>query len=178
MAFVCDTVARSSPIEAVALGIVVGIGYWLAARLSLLLLTPTDGVAVFWPAAGIASGVLIALGPKARWPVAAGVMAATVAANLQGDRNLATAIVFAFCNAGEALFAAWLIERRYGSGFNFDSVRHVLALLCGDRRCCCHLGRRCNGRVHPVPQPGRTGADHLARLVRRRCTWGPSPLRR
>ena len=118
--------ARSSPIEAVALGILVGIGYWLAARLSLVLLTPDDGVAVFWPAAGIASGVLIALGPKARWPVAAGVMAATIAANLQGDRNLATAIVFAFCNAGEALFAAWLIERRYGSGFNFDSVRHVL----------------------------------------------------
>ena len=83
-------------------------------------------MAVFWPAAGIASGVLIALGPKARWPVAAGVMAATIVANLQGDRNLATAIVFAFCNAGEALFAAWLIRRRYGSGFNFDSVRQVL----------------------------------------------------
>ena len=121
--------ARSPPIEVVALGIVVGIGYWFAARLSLVLLTPADGVAVFWPAAGIASGVLIALGPKARLPVAAGVMAATIAANLQGDRNLATAIVFAFCNAGEALFAAWLIGRRYGSGFNFDSVRHVLHFL-------------------------------------------------
>ena len=94
----------SSPIELIALGIIVAIGYWLAARLSLVLLTPADGVAVFWPAAGIASGVLLALGPKARWPVAAGVMAATIVANLQGDRNLAPAIMFAFCNAGEALF--------------------------------------------------------------------------
>jgi hypothetical protein len=33
---------------------------------------PPEGIAVFWPAAGISSGVLIALGPGARWPVAAG----------------------------------------------------------------------------------------------------------
>lgn len=121
--------AWSSPIEAVALGIVVGIVYWLAARQSLILLTQTDGVAVFWPAAGLASGALIALGPKARWPVAAGVIAATVAANLQGDRNLASAIVFAFCNAGEALFAAWLISRRYGADFTLATIPQVLAFL-------------------------------------------------
>jgi hypothetical protein len=42
----------------------VAIAYFLAARLSLALLAKSDGVAVFWPAAGIASGVLIAAGPQ------------------------------------------------------------------------------------------------------------------
>jgi len=55
-----------------ALALAVGIAYFLSARLSLALLTKPDGVAVFWPAAGVAAGVLIALGPSARWPVAAG----------------------------------------------------------------------------------------------------------
>lgn len=67
---------------AVVLAILVGIAYFLAARLSLVLLTKPDGVAVFWPAAGVASGLLIALGPSARWSVAAGTMVATVLANL------------------------------------------------------------------------------------------------
>ena len=46
-----------------------------------------DGVAVFWPAAGIASGIMIALGRVGRLPVAVGVMVATVTANLLGDRK-------------------------------------------------------------------------------------------
>jgi two-component sensor histidine kinase/integral membrane sensor domain MASE1 len=107
----------------------VGIAYFLSARLSLALLTKPDGVAVFWPAAGVAAGVLIALGPRARLPVAAGTMVATVVANLLGDRNLWSAGVFGLCNAGEAVLTAWLIERYFGSGFSLDSLRHVLGLL-------------------------------------------------
>ena len=52
----------------IALTVVVGIVYFLAARLSLALLTKPEGVAVFWPAAGVSAGVLIALGSRARWP--------------------------------------------------------------------------------------------------------------
>jgi hypothetical protein len=40
-------------VGAVGLAIVVGIAYFLAARLSLSLLTKPDGVAVFWPASGL-----------------------------------------------------------------------------------------------------------------------------
>ena len=47
------------------LAVVIGCLYILSARLSLSLLTP-DGVAVFWPAAGVAAGTLIAFGPRAR----------------------------------------------------------------------------------------------------------------
>src|SRR5215467_14053450 len=49
------------PIGAIGLAFAVGIAYFLAAHLSLALLAEPDGVAVFWPAAGISSGVLIAL---------------------------------------------------------------------------------------------------------------------
>lgn len=48
------------------LALALGITYFVAARLSLGLLTEPDGVAVFWPAAGISSGVLIALGRGCR----------------------------------------------------------------------------------------------------------------
>src|SRR5262245_55553165 len=81
--------------DSLALTIAIGVAYFLAARLSLELLTKPAGLAVFWPAAGIAAGVLIALGPKAWLPVIAGTMGATILANILGDRNIWSTIVFA-----------------------------------------------------------------------------------
>ena len=107
----------------------VGLAYFCAAQLSLRLLIKPDGVAVFWPAAGISSGVLIALGPKARWPVALGAMAATLVANLMGDRTIWAAAAFAICNAAEALVTAGLIQHYGGPAFRLDSLRHVLMLF-------------------------------------------------
>jgi signal transduction histidine kinase len=111
------------------LAVAVGVVYFLAARLSLALLTKPEGVAVFWPAAGIAAGALIALGPRARWPVVAGTMAATIVANLFGDRNIGSAILFALCNAGEAVLAAWFVERYFGPGFRLGRLRNVVGLV-------------------------------------------------
>src|SRR5512136_2490178 len=85
-------------IGATGLAVAVGMSYFFAARLGLTLLGEPDGVAVFWPAAG-------------------GVMVATIVANLMGDRNIWSATAFAFCNAGEALLTAWLIERYFGLRF-------------------------------------------------------------
>ena len=118
-----------SSLRSVELAIAVAITYFLAARMSLALLTEPDGVAVFWPAAGVASGTMIAFGRAARWPVAAGVIAATLTANLLGDRNILSAIVFALCNAGEAMLIAWLIEYHFGLGFSLDSSRRVLGFF-------------------------------------------------
>jgi PAS domain S-box-containing protein len=109
------------------LAVVVGCVYVLSAKMSLALLTP-EGVAVFWPAAGVAAGTLIAFGPRTRWAVVAGTMVATIVANLMGDRNLLSSIVFALCNAGEALLTAGLIGY-FGSPFSLDRLRHVLGLL-------------------------------------------------
>ena len=114
-------------INSVGLAIALGIAYFLAARLSLHLII--DGVAVFWPAAGVSAGVLIGLGPRARLPVIVGTMAATIAANLLGDRNIWSSVVFALCNAGEAVLVAVLIERFFGPSFNLDRLRNVIGLL-------------------------------------------------
>ena len=113
----------------VVLTVAVAVAYFVVARLSLALLEPADGVAVFWPAAGLASGILIALGPAARWPVVLGVVAATMAANLLGDRNIWSSLIFAVANAGDAVIIAGLIHRFCGSPFKLNELRGVLALF-------------------------------------------------
>src|SRR3984957_1831147 len=115
-------------VGSIGLAVLVGIVYFAAARLSLALLTKPEGVAVFWPAAGVSAGVLIALGSRARWPVIVGTMVATIVANLFGDRNLWSAVLFALCNAGEAVLTAWLIGHYFGSDFRLSKPRNVLAL--------------------------------------------------
>jgi PAS domain S-box-containing protein len=107
----------------------VAIAYFLAARLSLALLEESDGVAVFWPAAGIASGALIVAGAAARRPVIAGVLIATTLANLLGDRNIWSSIVFAVANASEAAIVAALIQLSHGSPFELNTLRRVVGLF-------------------------------------------------
>jgi len=115
-------------VGSLGLAVAVGVVYFVAARFSLALLTKPEGVAVFWPAAGVSAGVLIALGSRARWPVVAGTMAATIAANLSGDRDLPSAVLFGFCNAAEAVLTAWLIEHYLGADFRLSKLRNVLGL--------------------------------------------------
>jgi hypothetical protein len=146
--------------SAVAIALLTGTTYFLAARLGLILVTEPDGVAVFWPAAGISSGVLIALGQGARLPVAVSVMVATALANLIGDRNLAGSIVFAMCNAGEAIIIAWLIEH-YCSRQPAPRAGVLVGNVCGN----CDLWDWRDGRVHPVPQARSTSIRHLVALV-------------
>jgi PAS domain S-box-containing protein len=103
--------------------------YFVAARLSLALLANPGGVAVFWPAAGLASGILIGLGSAARWPVVVGVVTATLGANLLGDRNIWSSLFSAIANALEALIVAGVVERFYGSPFELNQLRRVAGLF-------------------------------------------------
>jgi signal transduction histidine kinase len=109
------------------LAIAVGAVYFLVARLSVGLVLQPTGVAVFWPAAGITSGFLIALGPRARWPVAAGVTGASVA--VHAHEPLWAGISLGLCNAAEALLIAGLIQRQFGNEFNLDRLSQVLGFL-------------------------------------------------
>lgn len=120
---------NSRYIASLGLTIAIGVTYFFAAWLSLGLLTKPDGVAVFWPAAGLASGTLIALGPRWRLPVTLGVLTASTVASIMGDRSLAAAIVFALCNAGEPLLVAWLIRRHFGDKFRLESLRNVIGFF-------------------------------------------------
>ena len=114
---------------AVGVTTAVAIAYFLAARLSRALLEKSDGVAVFWPAAGVASGALIVAGTAARWPVIVGVMVATFLANLLGDRNVWSSLVFAVANASEAAIVAGLIQLSHASPFELNTVRRVIGLF-------------------------------------------------
>jgi len=113
----------------VGLAVAIGFAYFMAARLGLALRAKPEGVAIFWPAAGIAVGALIVLGPSARLPVAVAVAVATIASNLLIARNPWLAVTFGLVNAGQTLLTAWLIERRFGNEFRLDGVAQVLGLL-------------------------------------------------
>jgi PAS domain S-box-containing protein len=113
---------------AVKLGLGIGIAYFLAARLSLGLRVE-PGVAVFWPAAGIAVGALIALGPRARPPIAVAVAVATIICNLMVGRSPWLAIASGSINAAQTLLTAWLLERWFGPTFKLEDVHRVLGFL-------------------------------------------------
>jgi PAS domain S-box-containing protein len=86
-------------------------------------------VAVFWPASGIAAGILIVLGRRAYPALVVGVVIGTVAANLMSDRSFLTSLFKGLCNSGEAVLAAWLLERWFGMPFKFDDVPRVVGFL-------------------------------------------------
>ncbi len=115
-------------VNSIGLAVAVGVAYFLAARLSVSLLLD-EGVAVFWPAAGISSGILIALGPRARWPVLAGVIVATVATHFIIKDPLWAGIALGLSNAVEALITAELLRRYFGADFSIGRLRQVLGLL-------------------------------------------------
>jgi signal transduction histidine kinase len=116
-------------VNSVGLAVAVGLAYFLAARLSVGLLLEPEGVAVFWPAAGVSSGVLIALGPRARWPVAVAVTAATVVIHQLIADPLWAGIALGLSNAVEALVVAGLLELYFGADFNIVRLRQVLGLF-------------------------------------------------
>src|SRR5215510_5424416 len=116
-------------IGSVGLTIAIGAAYFVAAQFSLAFLAKPDGLAVFWPGSGLAAGLLIAIGATARLPVAIGVATASVAASLLSGQSLAAAVVFALCNAGQALLVAALIRRRFGRDFRLDSLANIVGFI-------------------------------------------------
>ena len=113
----------------IGLAVAVGLAYFIAADFSVRLLVEPEGVAVFWPAAGISSGILIAFGSPARWPVLGGVVAATVATHLFINDPLWAGLALGLCNGAEALVTAGLIHHYFGAGFGLVRIRHVIGLI-------------------------------------------------
>jgi PAS domain S-box-containing protein len=116
-------------VGAIGLAVAVGIAYFMAARFGLAFRAKPGGVAVFWPAAGIAIGALIALGPDARLPVAAAVAIATITSKLLITGNLWLGIIFGVVCAGQTLLTAWLVEHWFGRAFKLEDVPQVLGFL-------------------------------------------------
>jgi signal transduction histidine kinase len=111
------------------LAVAIGLAYFLAAFLSYHLALQPEGLAVFWPASGVSSGLLIALGPRVRWPVVSGVIVAVVADHLIMADPIRVGIAFALSDAAETLIIAGLIGHYFGAAFSLNRLRHVLGML-------------------------------------------------
>jgi PAS domain S-box-containing protein len=105
-----------------------GIAYFLAGRLGLLL-RAEPGIAVFWPASGIAVGALIALGPRARLSLAVSIFLAATACSVTIGRSLGLSIAFGLLGTGQALLTAWLLDRWFGQTFKLEDVQRALGFL-------------------------------------------------
>src|SRR5215468_3466825 len=114
--------------HAIGLAVVTAVSYFLAARAGLTLLKP-EGVAVMWPALGLAVGGLIALGSDARAPVATGICVGIIAARLRAGGDIWLAIALGLCNTGGAVLTARLIERWFGPAFKLENVSSVFGFL-------------------------------------------------
>ena len=148
----------------IGLAAAVGLAYFLAALLSYGLALQSEGLAVFWPASGVSSGLLIALGSRARWPVVSGVIVAVVADHLIMVDPLRVGIAFALSDAAETLIIAGLIERYFGAEFSLGRLRHVLGMLAAAVIGTCVSGIRRGCRVRAATTSHGTDPDHLGAL--------------
>jgi hypothetical protein len=115
--------------RALGVGMVLACAYFLAARLGLALLSESEDIPAFWPAAGVAAGALIVLKRRARAAVVVGVLAVMVAVDLLGGRTIWAALSFGLCSAGEALLTAWLVDRWCGRPLKFDDCSWLWGFL-------------------------------------------------
>jgi integral membrane sensor domain MASE1 len=116
----------------VGLAVAIALAYYLAAYLSLngLFFYQSEGVTVFWAAAGISSGLFIGFGSRARWPMIAGVFVGALLVPLVVlGRGIWLSTIFAICDAAEPIIIAGLIERYFGDDFALDRLRKVLGFL-------------------------------------------------
>jgi PAS domain S-box-containing protein len=126
-----DAGARGTLVERspLLLAAAVAGAYFLAAWLGLGLIARPQDVAVFWPAAGVAAGSMLAVSRPTRPWLAAGIVAATMAVNLLGGNGPAVSLAFALVNAGEGWLVAELLQRRFGLPFRLDRLDRALGLL-------------------------------------------------
>ena len=108
---------------------VISIVYFVAAWLGLVLRPEPAHMAVFWPASGIAVGILIIAGRRASLAVCMSVMVGGVAATIFGGRGLFRSALLAGCNTGEVILFFWFLSRWVGGPFAFRDVREVVGFL-------------------------------------------------
>lgn len=90
------------------------IGYVALARFALELLDPVSGVALLWPAAGLAAGVVVLLWGRNGIVCVAVVAAAALLANLLNGNTFGKSSLFSLANSTEALAFALLFRRKCG----------------------------------------------------------------
>lgn len=114
--------------DSVLLAVAFGLIYFAAGELSAQLRT-VGFVTVFWPPVGIASGLLIALGPRARWPIVVAVIASKTAVGFLLHETYRLTAVTTASELAQLLITAGLIERYFGTGFRIGRLRCMMGFI-------------------------------------------------
>jgi two-component sensor histidine kinase len=103
--------------------------YFMAAYAALAIQTRSEAIAIFWPAAGIAVGLMLGAGRAWDLPTVLGTIAATFAANSVWGRASGSSLWFGLCNALEAVSIATALRWLSGSDFSIERLACVLRLM-------------------------------------------------
>ncbi len=113
--------------------LLVAIGYFVAARLSLLLAAEHTNASPVWPATGIALAAVLVLGYRIGPAIFAGAFFANLllltGAGFSAPDSAIGSLVTASGNTLEAFVGSALIRRFSGTAYPFDSVRGVFAFV-------------------------------------------------
>jgi signal transduction histidine kinase len=117
----------------VGIAIAFGLLYFLVTRLSQgLWRDPHGEAAFFWPPTGFAAAVMIALGPRVRWPLVSAIVVLNILAELTtqiADVTLGQTFMFAIGNVAEPLIIAKLVEHYFGKNFSLNRARDLFGLF-------------------------------------------------
>lgn len=94
--------------------IVLGLGFWLAAVVSILLSRVGDGVATIWLASAFAFVMLARRRYVTSWIDYAAIALATLASNVAFGSSWKMGVLFAVINGGHTALSLWLVDRFAG----------------------------------------------------------------
>ncbi|MBE1530114.1 diguanylate cyclase (GGDEF)-like protein [Sphingopyxis sp. OAS728] len=114
-------------VEAVFWFLLTATGYFLLASLSLHATKGADNIAAVWPPSGYFLALLLLM-PARAWVAAfAGMVAASLGANIYGGAPLLSCLAFTFSNGCEAALALWIMRRREPGELSFMVPRSVVS---------------------------------------------------
>ncbi len=112
-------------VEATFWSLLMALGYFMLASLSLHATKGEDNIAAIWPPSGYFLALLLLMPGRAR-PAAIGAAAvASVAANMLSGAPFLMAAIFTLANSVEAGLAFWIVRRREGEDLSFMVPRAV-----------------------------------------------------
>lgn len=108
---------------------IVGLAYFFAYQLALLVPDSAGVLAAIWPAGGIGLAALL-LNPRSLWPALLGVMFTVgLGANFLAGRPFLAGLGFMLASLAETGLSAWLLTRLCGPRVTFGRVNEILALI-------------------------------------------------
>lgn len=131
-------------------------GMWVAS-------TTHSVISPFWPASGVAVGVVLLWG----WPALAGVCAGVIASNAYSGLPSIFTVVGAMAFAGEAALGAGIVRLVRGKNTRLDDLRGILAIVVGAAWLPPFLNAMLCGRFLPVADhaPFLSGREDVVRFV-------------